>query len=292
MASKGILGTKLGMTQVFDEEAKVVPVTVIQAGPCTVTQVKTVENDGYNALQMAYGSRRKQNKPIKGHLEKAGVASARTLGEIRTDDLVELGARITAGVFTRGELVDVTGTSKGKGFAGVMKRHNFAGMGDGHGVKKKNRHPGAVGACATPGRTFPGQRMAGRMGHKQVTIQNLEVVDVDTERDLLLIKGAVPGHDGSIVVIRSAVKGPEVPGFTESLERVIAEQSEAGPADEVEVDEDTAGQEAAAEPEASAQADTVPAEDTAPEEAAEDTAPDEAAEDDADGDDEEQGGDA
>ncbi len=250
MASKGILGTKLGMTQVFDEEAQVVPVTVIQAGPCTVTQVKTVENDGYNALQLAYGSRRKQNKPIRGHLEKAGVASARTLGEIRTDDLVELGTTITAGVFGRGELVDVTGTSKGKGFAGVMKRHNFAGMGDGHGVKKKNRHPGAIGACATPGRTFPGHRMAGRMGHKQVTIQNLEVVDIDTERNLLLIKGAVPGHDGSIVVIRSAVKGPEVPGLTESLEGLQPDEPEVEEVESVEATEDEATEHEATEDEA------------------------------------------
>ncbi len=213
MATKGILGTKLGMTQVFDDQARAVPVTVIEAGPCTVTQVKTVDTDGYNALQLAYGSRRKINQPLKGHLAKAGVGSARTLVELRTDELVELGTVITCDVFARGELVDVTGQSKGKGYTGVMQRHGFAGMGDGHGVKKKNRHPGAVGACATPARTFPGQRMAGRAGNQRVTVQNLQVVGVDPERNLILVKGAVPGSNGDVVLLRSAVKGPPpVPG--------------------------------------------------------------------------------
>jgi len=209
MATKGILGTKLGMTQVFNEENQVVPVTVVQAGPCTVTQLKTPETDGYTAVQIAYGSRKHVNKPSKGHLAKAGIESARKLIELRLDegdDLPELGAVIDVDTFTAGDPIDVTGTSKGKGYAGVMKRHNFSGMGDGHGVKRKNRHPGAVGACATPGRTFPGHRMAGRMGGERVTIQNLEVVAVDTEHGLLLVKGAVPGSNGSIVLVRSAVK--------------------------------------------------------------------------------------
>jgi large subunit ribosomal protein L3 len=209
MATKGILGTKLGMTQVFDDENRVVPVTVVQAGPCTVAQVKTVDTDGYSAVQLAFGTRRKVTKPMQGHLAKAGVESARVLAELRfdgDDELPELGSVISADTFAAGDPIDVVGTSKGKGYAGVMKRHNFSGMGDGHGVKRKNRHPGAVGACATPGRTFKGQRMAGRMGGERVTIQNLEVVDVDTEHGLILVKGAVPGSNGSVVFIKNAVK--------------------------------------------------------------------------------------
>ncbi len=213
MGSRGILGTKLGMTQVFDDDARVVPVTVIQAGPCTVTQVKTVDRDGYNALQLAYGRRRKVNKPQAGHLGKAGIdGGVRVIAELRTDDLLELGAKVTADVFSKGDLVDATGKSKGKGYSGVMRRHGFAGMGDGHGVKKKNRHPGAVGACATPARTFPGQRMAGQLGNTRVTVQNLEVVDVDPERNLILVKGAVPGNNGEVVLLRSAVKAPRLEG--------------------------------------------------------------------------------
>jgi large subunit ribosomal protein L3 len=210
MASKGILGTKLGMTQVFDDEGRVVPVTVVQAEPNTVTQVKTEESDGYTAVQLAYGKRRKVTKPLAGHLTKAGVeGGARVLAELRLDngdELPELGATVSVETFSAGDVIDVTGTSKGKGYAGVMKRHNFSGMGDGHGVKKKNRHPGAVGACATPGRTFRGTRMAGRMGGARVTVQNLEVVDIDTEHQLILVKGAVPGSDGQVVFIKSAVK--------------------------------------------------------------------------------------
>jgi large subunit ribosomal protein L3 len=216
MASKGILGTKLGMTQVFDDENRVVPVTVVQAEPNTVTQVKTVETDGYVAVQLAYGSRKRTTKPAAGHLAKAGVESARVLAELRLaegDELPELGSSVTVETFAKGDLIDVTGTSKGKGYAGVMKRHNFRGMGDGHGVKKKNRHPGSVGNASTPGRTFKGQRMAGRMGGERVTVQNLEVVDVDTEHQLILVKGALPGSDGQVVLLRSAVrtaKGGEV----------------------------------------------------------------------------------
>lgn len=211
MATTGILGTKLGMTQVFDEDSRVIPVTVVQAGPCTVTQVKTPNTDGYSAIQLAYGTRRRNNRPTAGHLAKAGVdGGVRLLAELRLDDtsdLPELGAVITCDVFAKGDVVDVSGTSKGKGHAGVMKRHNFHGMGDGHGVKKKNRHPGAVGACATPGRTFPGQKMAGRLGNERVTIQNLAVVDVDTQHGLVLVKGAIPGPNGQTVLLRSAVKG-------------------------------------------------------------------------------------
>ena len=210
MAAKGILGTKLGMTQVFDDESRIVPVTVVEAGPCTVAQVKTPDRDGYAAVQLAFGSRKHVNKPSKGHLAKADVESAKVLAELRydaDDELPQLGDTVTCDTFAKGETIDVTGTSKGKGYAGVMKRHNFRGMGDGHGVKKKNRHPGSVGMASTPGRTFKGMRMAGRMGGERVTVQNLEVVDVDTEHGLILVKGAVPGANGSVVFIRSAVKG-------------------------------------------------------------------------------------
>lgn len=209
MASKGILGTKLGMTQVFDEHHNVVPVTVVRAEPNTVAQVKTPDTDGYTAVQLAHGTAKRVNRPLAGHLSRAGLTSARSLVELRLDDdadLPEVGAQVTVEIFAQGDLLDVTGVSKGKGYAGVMKRHNFAGMGDGHGVKKKNRHPGAVGACATPGRTFRGQRMAGRMGGVRVTVQNLEVVDIDPEHQLILVKGALPGNDGSTVLLRSAVK--------------------------------------------------------------------------------------
>ena len=209
MGTRGILGTKLGMTQVFDDEGRIVPVTVVHASPNTVTQVKRVGTDGYTAVQLAYGTRKHVTRPLAGHLAKAGVASARRLAEVRfadEDGLPEQGATVAVTTFDRGQLVDVTGTSKGKGYAGVMKRHNFGGMGDGHGVKKKNRHPGSVGACSTPGRTFRGTRMAGRMGGDRVTVQNLTVVDVDVENELILIRGAVPGADGSVVLVRSAVK--------------------------------------------------------------------------------------
>lgn len=214
MVSKGILGTKLGMTQVFDEDARALPVTVIQAGPCTVTQVKTDDGpDGYRAVQLAYGSRKpsRVNKPTRGHLAPSGIDSAEVITELRVhadDELPELGETIACDVFAAGEIVDVTGTTKGKGMAGVMKRHGFGGMPATHGTKRKDRHPGAVGACATPGRTFKGQRMAGRMGGRRVTIQNLEVVEVDADKNLLLVKGAVPGSNGSIVMVRSAARTP------------------------------------------------------------------------------------
>jgi large subunit ribosomal protein L3 len=212
MGSRGILGTKLGMTQVFDEEGRVVPVTVVHATPNTVAQVKTAETDGYTAVQIAYGTSKRTTRPLAGHLRKAGIESARAVTELRMsdgDELPELGASIAVSTFGAGDLVDVTGTSRGKGYAGVMKRHNFSGLGDGHGVKKKNRHPGSVGACSTPGRTFRGTRMAGRMGGERVTVQNLEVVEVDTEHDLILIRGAIPGADGQVVLVRAAVKHPD-----------------------------------------------------------------------------------
>jgi large subunit ribosomal protein L3 len=212
MGHKGILGTKLGMTQVFDDENRVVPVTVIQAEPNTVAQVKTTDTDGYTAVQLAYGATKHVTKPLAGHLAKAGIDRAKVLAELRLDegdDLPELGATVGVDTFAKGDVIDVTGTSKGKGYAGVMKRHNFRGMGDGHGVKKKNRHPGSVGMASTPGRTFRGQRMAGRLGGARVTVQNLEVVDIDTEHQLILVKGAVPGSDGQVVFIKSAVKSPK-----------------------------------------------------------------------------------
>jgi large subunit ribosomal protein L3 len=210
---KGILGTKLGMTQVFDEANRIVPVTVVKAGPCVVTQIRTPEKDGYSAVQFAYGAidPRKVNKPETGHYAKAGVTPRRYLAELRTADAAsyEVGQEITAEVFAGGTVVDVTGTTKGKGTAGVMKRHGFHGLGAGHGVQRKHRSPGSIGACATPSRVFKGVRMAGRMGHVRETTQNLTVHRSDVESGLLLIKGAVPGPKGGLVFVRSAAKGGE-----------------------------------------------------------------------------------
>src|SRR2546422_2396776 len=197
MATKGILGEKLGMTQVWDENNRVVPVTVVKAGPCVVTQVRTNDQDGYDSVQIAFGEidPRKVNKPLKGHFAKADVTPRRHLVEVRTADAGEytLGQEVTAEVFESGTKVDVTGKSKGKGTAGVMKRHGFAGLGAGHGTQRKHRSPGSIGACATPARVFKGVRMAGRMGHVRTTTLNLTVHVVDAEKGLLLIKGAVPG---------------------------------------------------------------------------------------------------
>jgi large subunit ribosomal protein L3 len=208
---KGILGEKLGMTQVWDENNRIVPVTVVKAGPNVVTQVHTADGTGYDAVQIGFGDidPRKVNKPLAGHFAKAGVTPRRHLVELRTADAAEytLGQEITAEVFEAGVKVDVTGTSKGKGFAGVMKRHNFRGLGAGHGVQRKHRSPGSIGGCATPGRVFKGLRMAGRMGHERVTTQNLTVHAVDAEKGLLLIKGAVPGPNGGLVLVRTAAKG-------------------------------------------------------------------------------------
>jgi large subunit ribosomal protein L3 len=209
---KGVLGEKLGMTQVWDADNRVVPVTVVKAGPCVVTQVRSIEKDGYAAVQLAFGEidPRKVNKPEKGHFEKAAVAPRRHLVELRTSDAAEYaaGQEITAEVFESGQKIDVMGTSKGKGFAGVMKRHNFKGLGAGHGVQRKHRSPGSIGACATPGRVFKGVRMAGRMGGERTTTPNLTLHGVDADRGLLLIKGAVPGPAGGLVLVRNAVKAP------------------------------------------------------------------------------------
>jgi large subunit ribosomal protein L3 len=208
---KGLLGTKLGMTQIFDENARVVPVTVIQAGPCTVTQVKSPERDGYSAVQLAFGDvkARRVNKPRAGQFAKAGVEPRRHLVELRTADAGEysVGQELKADVFAPGDRVDVVGVSKGKGFAGVMKRHGFKGLGAAHGTQRKHRSPGSIGACATPSRVFKGVRMAGRMGATRQTTQNLTVHAVDAERGLLLIKGAVPGPRGSVVLVKTAAKG-------------------------------------------------------------------------------------
>ncbi|MBW4715958.1 50S ribosomal protein L3 [Saccharothrix obliqua] len=208
---KGLLGTKLGMTQVFDENNRVVPVTVVKAEPNVVTQIRTQENDGYSAVQLAFGAidPRKVKKPVAGHYAKAGVTPRRRLAELRTADASEyqVGQEVTAEVFEAGAVVDVVGTSKGKGTAGVMKRHGFGGLGASHGTQRKHRSPGSIGGCATPGRVFKGLRMAGRMGHVRVTTQNLKVHKVDAESGLLLIKGAVPGPKGGTVFVKTAAKG-------------------------------------------------------------------------------------
>jgi len=208
---KGLLGEKLGMTQVFDANNRMVPVTVVKAGPCVVTQVRSVDVDGYSAVQIGYGAvdPRRVNKPESGHFAKAGVTPRRYTVELRTDDATEytLGQEITAEVFEAGQRVDVSATSKGKGTAGVMKRHGFAGLGAGHGTQRKHRSPGSIGGCATPGRVFKGLRMAGRMGGVRTTTQGLTVHAVDAENGLLLIKGAVPGPKGGVVLVRTAAKG-------------------------------------------------------------------------------------
>lgn len=208
---KGILGEKLGMTQVWDDANRVVPVTVVKAGPCVVTQVRTPEVDGYEAVQIAYGAidPRKVTKPQSGHFAKAGVTPRRHLVEIRTEDAASytLGQELSAELFEAGQTIDVVGTTKGKGFAGVMKRHGFHGVGASHGAHRNHRKPGSIGACATPGRVFKGVRMAGRMGGERQTTQGLTVHAVDAEQGLILIKGAVPGPKGGLVFVRSAAKG-------------------------------------------------------------------------------------
>jgi large subunit ribosomal protein L3 len=208
MASKGILGTKLGMTQVFDDEGRVIPVTVVRAGPCPVVQVRTEERDGYAAVQLGFGTAKRANKPLAGHFAKAGVDPTRHLVEFSLAGDHRPGDVVTVADFRVGQRVDVSATSKGKGFAGPMKRHGFAGLGAGHGAHKVHRAPGAIGACATPGRVFPGTRMAGRMGGARVTVQSLEVVQTDAERSLLLIRGAVPGPNGGLLIVRDAAKAP------------------------------------------------------------------------------------
>lgn len=207
----GLLGTKLGMTQVWDENNRVVPVTVVKAGPCVVTQVRTAENDGYNAIQLGFGNieARKVSQPQQGHFLKAGVSPKRHLVEIRTENVADysLGQEVTVEVFEAGQIIDVTGTSRGKGFAGVMKRHGFGGLRASHGVERKHRSPGSIGACATPGRVFKGLRMAGRMGSDRVTTQGLKIQAVDVENGLVLVKGAIPGPKNGVVLIRNSSKG-------------------------------------------------------------------------------------
>ena len=207
---KGILGEKLGMTQVWDENNRVVPVTVVKAGPNVVTQVRTQDNDGYESVQIAFGEidPRKVNKPLKGHFAKADVTPRRHLVELRTSDASEytLGQEVTAETFEAGQVVDVTGKTKGKGFAGVMKRHGFHGLRASHGVERKHRSPGSIGACATPGRVFKGVRMAGRMGGVRYTVQNLTIQAIDPDNNLILVRGAIPGPKGALVLVRSAAK--------------------------------------------------------------------------------------
>ncbi len=209
---KALLGTKLGMTQIFDgETSQAKPVTVVKAGPCKVVQIKTPARDGYSAIQIAYKEMKpnKANGPSRGHYDTAGVAPHRHLVEVRVDDSseYELGQELTiADIFEKGQKADVSGVSKGKGFQGVMKRHNFKGMNASHGAHRVHRAPGSIGACATPARVFKGMKMAGRMGGEKTTVLNLSIVAVDIERDLLLIEGAVPGPKGSVVLVREAVK--------------------------------------------------------------------------------------
>ena len=211
MANKAIVGEKVGMTQVWDDENRVVPVTVVKVAPCRIVQVKRPESDGYSALQVTFGHRdpRKLNSPTAGHYDKAGVEPGRRLVELRLEDVSEyqVGQEISVDILTQGDLIDVTAVSKGKGFAGVMKRHNFAGQRASHGAHRTHRMPGSIGACATPARVFKGKKMAGRMGAEKVTTMNLTVVSADAERGLLLVKGSVPGPKGGIVLIRDAVKG-------------------------------------------------------------------------------------
>jgi large subunit ribosomal protein L3 len=215
-AVKALLGTKLGMTQVWDEAGRLVPVTVVQVGTNVVTQVRTPETDGYSAVQLAFGQidPRKVTQPLKGHFGKAGVTPRRHVVEIRTALATEytVGQELAVDTFAAGEEIDVTGTTKGKGYAGVMKRHGFHGVGASHGAHRNHRKPGSIGACATPGRVFKGVRMAGRMGTDTVTTQNITVHAVDAEKGLILLKGAVPGPKGGLVMIRTAAKSTQEAG--------------------------------------------------------------------------------
>jgi len=212
MATKAIVGEKVGMTQVWSDDNRVVPVTVVKVAPLRVVQVKTTERDGYSAVQVTFGraNARRLNKPETGHFDKAGVEPGARVIELRLDDVsgFEVGQELKVDLLANGERIDVTAVSKGKGNSGVMKRHGFKGLGAGHGVHRVHRAPGSIGACATPARVFKGTRMAGRLGGQKVTTLNLEVVSADAERDLLLVKGAVPGPKGGLVVIRYAVKAP------------------------------------------------------------------------------------
>ncbi len=206
---KGIIGKKIGMTQIFDENGKVIPVTVVEAGPCVVVQVKTPENDGYAAVQLGYGDKKanRVNKPMKGHFDKAEAGYKRTLKEFRFDDCsMETGSLVKADTFAVGDIVDVSGTSKGKGFQGAIKRHNQHRLKETHGTGPVHRQAGSMGACSSPSRIYKGKGMAGHMGAEKVTVQNLEVVKVDAENNLIAIKGAIPGPKGGIVTIVDSVK--------------------------------------------------------------------------------------
>ena len=207
---KGLIGKKIGMTQIFDEAGNVIPVTVVEAGPCTVTQIKTVENDGYQAVQVGFGDVKvsRVNKPMKGHFNKADVAPKKTLKEFRLDSIdgIEVGNILKADTFEVGEIVDVKGTSKGHGTAGAIKRRNFSRLRMTHGTGPNHRHAGSLGACSSPSRVFKGKKMAGHYGHETVTVQNLKIAKVDAENNLIAIKGAIPGPKGGIVVIADAVK--------------------------------------------------------------------------------------
>jgi large subunit ribosomal protein L3 len=212
MAAKAIVGEKVGMTQVWDDQNRAVPVTVVRVSPARVVQVKTPEKEGYSAVQVTWGTRRvnTMTKPELGHYEKAGVSPGKKLVELRLDDVsgYSVGQEILCDAFEKGEMIDATAISKGKGFAGAMKRHHFSGQGASHGNHKHHRAPGSIGACSTPGRVFKGTKMAGQMGGGQVTTTNLEVIAVDVERSLVLVKGAVPGPRGGTVVLRTSVKNP------------------------------------------------------------------------------------
>ena len=207
---KGLIGKKLGMTQLFDEKGNVIPVTVVEAGPCVVSQKKTVENDGYNAVQIGYEDLKasKVTKPLKGHFAKADVAPKKHLREMRLDDCdsVNVGDILKADIFAVGDAVDVCGTSKGKGYAGVIKRHNFSRLKMSHGTGPVARHGGSIGACSSPSRVFKGRKMAGHMGTDRVTVQNLDIVKIDAENNIIAIKGAIPGPKGGVVVITDSVK--------------------------------------------------------------------------------------
>ena len=211
MANKAIVAEKVGMTQLWNEDNQVVPVTMLRVSPCRIVQIKTNENDGYSALQVTYGQAREKSltKPEAGHFAKAGVDAGVKLVELRVDDVTdyEIGQALDASLLEAGDKIDVTAVSKGKGFAGTMKRHNFAGQKASHGAHRVHRKPGAIGACATPARVFKGTRMAGRMGAQKVTTQNLTVVQSDADAEIILVKGSVPGPKGAVVVIRDAVKG-------------------------------------------------------------------------------------
>ena len=211
MANKAIVAEKVGMTQLWDDDNRVVPVTMLRVSPCRIVQIKTTERDGYTALQVTYGTKdpSKMNQPQAGHFGAAGVDPGVRLVELRIDDVsdYEVGQDIDASILEAGERIDVTAVSKGKGFAGTMKRHNFSGQKASHGTHRVHRKPGAIGACATPARVFKGTRMSGRMGNQKVTTQNLTVVRSDAEQDLILVKGSVPGPKGAVVVVRDAVKG-------------------------------------------------------------------------------------